>query len=33
MCLFLQYDAEQETSQSESDSSGDENDVEEDEVI
>lgn len=33
MCLFLQYDAEQETSQSESDSSEDENDVEEDEVI
>ena len=33
MCLFLQYDAEQESSQSESDSSADENDVEGDEVI
>ena len=33
MCLFLQYDAEQESSQSESDSSADENDVEGDKVI
>ena len=33
MCLFLQYDAEQESSQSDSDSSEDENGVEGDEVI